>query len=145
MSDRVNLKGNSTVGVDVRLGAQDMNSNYQMNVSPSVNVGVPNTYGNPSASVNIGGGYAVGGNVGAVNVQVGAPVIDQETPYHLCGKPYPLVSSGVASCSICLNLLYPGFGTYIIGCKGSTSSNCCFWICMGKDLIYYFRLSSKHA
>ncbi len=138
VSGGVNLYGDSNVGVDVKLGAHDLNSNYQMNVTPNVNANyqmnvTPNVHASVPNSVMVG-------NPGVV--QVGAPAIDQETPYHLCGKPYPIVSSGIASCSICLNLLYPGFGTYIIGCKGSNSSSCCFWFCMGKDLIYYFRLSS---
>ncbi len=135
------------INIAVPMGV-DVNSNYQMNATPNVNVAVPNSYAyaNPSASVNVGGTVGIGATVNpnaAVNVQVAIPNVqvevnqEAETPFHLCSVPYPVVAPATASCNLIMNIIEPGFGTMVIGCKGLNNVNCCFWVCMGKDYLLF--------
>lgn len=67
-----------------------------------------------------------------LNVNVGAiGVSNEETEFHLCGTPYPVVSSLKALLVLIMNAGSPGSGTCIIGCLGKENINCYHFICMG--------------
>lgn len=56
---------------------------------------------------------------------------NEETEFHLCGTPYPVVSSVKALMILILNAGSPGVGTCVIGCLGKDNVNCYHFICMG--------------